>query len=154
MLNPKSENRSEKARIPRETLRKVKNPDLLYPELSYKVVGAVFAVWKELGPAFKESIYQKALAKEFSKRNIPYKNQQQIPISYDGQKVGVYTPDFIIDEKIILEIKYLPIITAKEKRQAWHYLKGSQYKLLLLVNFGGRKLEIKRWIYDKARNKS
>ena len=93
MLNPKSENRSEKARIPRETLRKVKNPDLLYPELSY-------------------------------------------------------------DEKIILEIKYLPILTAKEKRQAWHYLKGSQYKLLLLVNFGGRKLEIKRWIYDKARNKS
>jgi len=64
MLNPKSENRSEKARIPRETLRKVKNPDLLYPELSYKVVGAVFAVWKELGPAFKETSL--ALSKRFS----------------------------------------------------------------------------------------
>lgn len=137
----------------RENTRKIKNPDLLYPELSYQIVGAIFAVWKVLGPAFKESVYQKALEEEFSKIGIPYKSQKQIPIFYNSKKVGVYTPDFIIDEKIILEIKYLPILTFKEKRQVWYYLKGSCYKLLLLVNFGGRKLEIKRWVYDKARKK-
>lgn len=138
-------------RISSETTRKVRNPGLLYPELSYQVVGAIFAVWKELGPAFKESVYQKAIAREFTKRDIFHKSQKQIQIFYDGQKIGVYTPDFIIDEKIILEIKCLPTLAFKEKKQAWHYLKGSHYKLLLLVNFGGRRLEIKRWIYDKAR---
>lgn len=138
-------------RKPSETTRKVRNPNLLYPELSYKIVGAIFNVWKELGPAFKEVVYQRALEREFSKQGIPYESQKQIPILYDGKKVENYTPDFIIDEKIILEIKFLPETTFREEKQAWHYLKGSDYKLLLLVNFGGKKLEIKRWIYDKAR---
>ena len=145
--------RSETMRRSSENTRKINNSDLLYPDLSYQIVGAVFAIWKELGPAFKESVYQKALEKELEKRNILFKSQQQIPIFYEKQKIGVYTPDFIIDEKILLEIKHLPVLTFREKKQGWYYLKGSQYKLLLLVNFGGRKLEIKRWIYDKARKK-
>lgn len=139
-------------RISREyTRKKVKNKDLLYPDLSYNITGAIFAVWKELGPAFKESVYQKALESEFMKRKISFELQKQIPIFYNDEKVGVYTPDFIIDDKIILEIKHLPILTFREKKQAWYYLKGSKFKLLLIVNFGGKKLEIKRWIYDKAR---
>ena len=146
-------NRSENARISSETTRKIKNPDLLYPDLSYKVVGAIYEVWKKLGPAFKESIYQKALEEEFQTKNISFTSQKQIPIFYNQKKIGVYTPDFIIDDKIILEIKHLPMLTFKEKKQVWHYLKGSEYKLLLLVNFGGRKLEIVRRIYDKAREK-
>jgi len=48
-------------RIPCETTRKIKNPDLLYPELSYQVVGAIYKVWQQLGPTFKENVYQKAL---------------------------------------------------------------------------------------------
>lgn len=130
---------------------KIRNPDLLYPDLSYKVVGAIFEVWKKLGPAFKEIVYQKALIEEFKKRNIPFISQKQIPVLYNKKKVGVYTPDFIIDDKILLEIKHVPRLTFREKKQVWYYLKGTNYKLLLLINFGGRKLEIKRWIYDKAR---
>lgn len=64
----------------------------------------------------------------------------------------MYVPDFVVDEKIILEIKHLPEITFKEKKQIWYYLKGTDYKLLLLVNFGGREVEIVRWVYDKACN--
>jgi len=131
--------------------RIIRNPDLLYPDLSYKVVGAIYEVWKELGPVFKESVYQKALIEEFKKRNIPFISQKQISIFYSGKKVGVYVPDFVIDDKILLEIKHLPRLTFKEKKQVWYYLKGTNYKLLLLVNFGGRKLEIERRIYDKAR---
>jgi len=130
---------------------KIKNPDVLYPELSYKVVGAIQKVWKELGPAFKETVYQKALEKEFTNRDIPSLSQKQVPILYDGEKVGVYVPDFVIDDKILIEIKCLPQLTFKEKKQCWYYLKGTHYKLLLLVNFGGKKLEIMRRIYDKAR---
>lgn len=134
--------------------REIKNPNLLYPELSYKIVGAIYAVWKELGPAFKESVYQKALEEEFKNAKFPFKSQKQIPIFYNKTKIGIYTPDFIIDDKILLEIKCLSILTLKESKQAWYYLKGTSYKLLLLVNFGGNKLEIKRRIYDKARNRT
>ena len=133
--------------------KKVKNRDLLYPELSYQVVGAIYEVWKKLGPAFKESIYHKALIEEFKDRDISFTAQKQIPIFYKGKKIGVYAPDFIIEDKILLEIKHVPKITFREKKQAWHYLKGSNYKLLLLVNFGGEKLEILRRVYDKARRK-
>lgn len=106
-----------------------------------------------IGSAFKESIYQKALIEEFTQRNISFKSQQQIPVFYNEKKIGIYAPDFIIADKIILELKCLPKITFKEKKQVWYYLRGTNYKLLLLVNFGGAKLEIIRRIYDKARNK-
>jgi len=93
------------------------------------------------------------LVEEFKNRNISFVAQKQIPIFYNEKKIGVYTPDFIIEDKILLEIKHIPRITFKEKKQAWYYLKGSDYKLLLLVNFGGEKLEILRRVYDKARQK-
>lgn len=127
--------------------------DFLYPELTYKIRGAVFAVWKALGPAFKETVYQKAIEREFSKRKIPFISQKQIDIIYDGGKIGIYKPDFIVDDKILIEIKVLPRLTKLEEKQAWYYLKGTNYKLALLINFGGQKLQIKRWIYDKARQK-
>ena len=150
-------NRCETTRIlTRISMRnnaKIKNPDLLYPDLSYRIVGAIYEVWRKLGPAFKESVYQKALEEEFKSRNIRFTSQRQIPIFYKKKKIGVYIPDFIVDDKILLEIKHVPKITFKEKKQVWYYLKGSKYKLLLLVNFGGRKLEIVRRVYDRAREK-
>jgi GxxExxY protein len=133
--------------------KKIKKRGLLYPELNYQVVGAIYEVWKGLGPAFKESIYQKALIEKLKNRDISFTAQKQIPIFYKGKKIGVYAPDFIIEDKILLEIKHVPKITFRKKKQAWHYLRGSNYKLLLLVNFGGEKLEILRRVYDKARRK-
>lgn len=130
-----------------------KHEDFLYSDLTYKIRGAIFAVWKELGPAFKETIYQKALEREFIKRNILFISQKQVDIIYDGKKIGIYKPDFVIDDKILIELKVLPRLTKLEEKQIWYYLKGTNYKLALLVNFGGQKLQIKRWIYDKAREK-
>jgi len=135
-------------RISTQKDAKVENPDLLYPELSYKTVGAIFEIWKKFGSAFKESIYQKALEEEFKFRNIDFASQKQIPIFYNNKKVGVYVPDFVIDDKILLEIKHLPVLTFKEKKQIWYYLKGTSYRLLLLVNFGGSKLEVVRRVYE------
>ena len=130
-----------------------KHNDFLYPELTYEIRGAIFSVWKKLGPAFKESVYQKALEKELIKRNISFIAQKQIPIIYDDEKIGIYKPDFIINDKILIEIKVLPRLTKLEEKQLWYYLKGTNYKLALLVNFGSQRLQIKRWIYDKARKK-
>ncbi|MBI3638662.1 GxxExxY protein [Candidatus Wolfebacteria bacterium] len=130
---------------------KINNPDLLYPELSYNIVGAIYEVWRALGSAFKESVYQKSLEEEFKNRNISFFNQKRIPIFYNDKKVGFYIPDFVIEDKILLEIKHQPYLTLQDKKQVWYYLKGTDYKLLLLVNFGGEKLEVFRRIYDKAR---
>lgn len=131
---------------------KITNQDLLYPELSYGVVGAIFEVWKKLGAGFKESIYQNALKEELGIRHIPFESQKSVPVYYNDKRVGVYVPDFLIDGKIIIEIKHLPRLTFKEDKQIWYYLKGTEYKLLLLVNFGGQIVEIKRRIYDKTRS--
>jgi len=130
-----------------------KHQDFLYPELTYKIRGAIFNVRKELGPVFKETVYQKALEIDFLKQKIPFVSQKPIDIIYDNRKIGIYKPDFIIDNKIIVELKAVPNITKLEERQIWYYLKGTDYKLAFLVNFGAGRLQIKRWIYDKAREK-
>jgi GxxExxY protein len=78
-------------------------------------------------------------------------DQKQISIYYEGQKVGVYIPDKIINQSIILELKSKPFLVKQDIDQFWKYLKGSDYKLGFLVNFSPEKLEIKRVVYDKAR---
>jgi len=119
---------------------------LVYEEITYKIRGAVFEVKKRLGLGHKENIYQKALEKEFKKVGLAIEKEKAMPISYDNEKIGVYRPDFLIEHKIILEIKALPSVGKFEKAQIWHYLKGSSYRLALLVNFGRNDVEIKRII--------
>ncbi|MBI2607679.1 MAG: elongation factor 4 [Candidatus Doudnabacteria bacterium] len=119
---------------------------LLYEDLSYSVRGAIFEVRKQLGSGHKENVYQKALALELKQRSIPFVQEKEITVSYKGAKVGVYRPDFLVDNKIILEIKALPLIGRKEEAQLWNYLKGTPHKLALLVNFGPDGAEIKRLI--------
>ena len=126
--------------------------NFLYKDLSYAIREIVFKVKKELGLGHKEIVYQKAIAIEFKKQNIKFDREKQIPVIYEKEKVGVYIPDFIIDDKIIVELKALIFTGSKEKKQLWTYLKGSQYRLALLVNFGHDDVEISRVVYDTARN--
>ncbi len=125
---------------------------LLYEELTYKIRGAAFSIYNKLGPAFKESIYQKALIEELQKAGLPFEKEKTIDITYEGKKVGTYRPDFIVNGKIIIEIKALPFIGKLEKKQTWHYLKGSPYRLALLINFGSSELQIERIVYDYIRD--
>ena len=128
-----------------------KGENLLYEDLTYKIRKACFKVWKEFGGAFKESIIDRALTQELRKEGLKVDVQKKIPIYYDGIKIGTYIPDKIIDDVILLEVKCKPYLTKEDERQFWLYLKGSNYKLGLLVNFGSDKLEINRRIYDRAR---
>ena len=130
------------------------NEPLLYRDLTYRIREAIFVVVKELGLGHKESIYQKALIEEFGKRNLIFKEQVQIPILYNKKQIGTYIPDFVIEEKIVLELKALPFLGDQPKKQLWQYLKGSTYRLGLLINFGGGKLEMQRVIFDTARSSS
>ena len=82
---------------------------------------------------------------------MKFEKEKALDVFYENKKIGIYRPDFVIEDKIIVEIKALPFIGQKEEAQIWTYLKGSEYKLLLLINFSSSDIYFKRLIYDKAR---
>jgi GxxExxY protein len=121
---------------------------LLYPKLSYRVQGCFFYVYNTLGFGHKESVYQRALAKEFKDQSIVYKTECKIPISYKNHPVGYYQPDFVVSDKIIIEVKALEQLPNRVLAQLVYYLKGTNFKLGFLVNFGASKLQIFRRIWS------
>lgn len=123
--------------------------DLLYADLTYKVRGAVFSVFNELGNGHKEQVYQRALEREFEELKIPYKKEVSLKVSYKGEAVGNYRPDFVIDDKIVVEIKAVEFMPKIFETQLVHYLKTTGFSLGLLVNFGSNRLYIKRLIWTK-----
>lgn len=127
--------------------------DLLYKELSYQIQGAVIEVRKNFGSGHKESLYQHALVEELDIRKIPFIKEPSIKIisPKTGKTIGIYRPDFLVDDKIILEIKALEIIPRKLIDQLFDYLRNSSYELGYFVNFCGSKLYMKRIIYTNDR---
>lgn len=125
------------------------NSELIYPELSYKIQGCFFEVYNSLGFGHKEVLYQRALAKELELQGINFEREKKINVTYKGKFIGNYTPDFLIDDKIIIEIKALSFLHKSAVSQTLNYLKGTKYKLAYLVNFGGVKLELKRMVWTK-----
>ena len=76
-------------------------------------------------------------------------HQIRVEMSYLGEKIGVYIPDLVIDNKIMIELKSKPFLTSEDEKQFWGYLKGSPYKLGFLINFGPQKLTIKRLAHSR-----
>ena len=72
--------------------------EILYKELAYRIVGCFYNVYNELGPGYKESIYQEALTIEFGHNTINFVKEKRITITYRNKKAGIYTPDFIVDD--------------------------------------------------------
>jgi GTP-binding protein LepA len=124
---------------------------LLYEDITYKIRGAAFKVKKELGLGHKEGVYHKALEKEFSNQGLSFESEKRLSVRYEGEKVGTYQPDFVVEDKITIELKALPKIAKPQQEQLWSYLKGGDYKLAMLVNFGSTDVEFKRIVYDKIR---
>ena len=91
--------------------------EFLYGDITYDIRGACFWVWKEFRGAFKESIVDRALTKELTKRGRRVDDQKRIDIFYRGEKVGTYIPDKIIDDKIHVELKCKSFITKADTDQ-------------------------------------
>ena len=127
--------------------------DFLYEHETYLIRKALFKVWNQFGSAYKESVIDRALTFELQKLGLKVEDQKKIEIFYDGKKVGEYVPDKIINGIILLELKKKSFLTKQNKYNFWNYLRGSTYKLGLLVNFGDERLEIKRIVYDRARRR-
>ena len=123
---------------PRNT-RKQSGPiaDIIYKDECYKVMGACFEVYKENGCGFVEPVYQECLSLEFTSQQILFQEQVELNLKYKGQPlIQTYKPDFICSEKIILEIKAVSALNDKHRAQVQNYLKATEFKLGLLVNFG------------------
>jgi len=124
---------------------------LIYADLTYKIRGSIFNVYNTLGFGHKEQVYQKALAEELKGKKINYEREKRLAVRYKGKTVGSYQPDFIIENKIILEIKAVKFMPKIFETQVLNYLKGIGYKLGLLINFGGQRLIIKRLVWTNPR---
>jgi GxxExxY protein len=96
--------------------------EIIFKELSFKLVGAAMEVHGILGPGFLEVVYQTALEKELTLRGIAFQHQVELPVCYKGDLVGVYRADLVIDGKIIVEVKGISKLNASHNAQALHYL--------------------------------
>jgi GxxExxY protein len=109
---------------------------VIYRDLSYRVMQAVFEVHNTLGPGFAESVYEEALAYELELCDIPFERQQVVTVCYKGRVVGTHRLDLVVDGKILLELKAVSALTDVFKQQTLSYLKATGLKLGILVNFG------------------
>lgn len=113
------------------------NEKILFKDECYSIQGAVFEVYREMGCGFLESVYQECLEKELVARSIPFVSQQELKLAYKGEPLRQsYKPDLICYGNIIVELKALRSTTGEHKAQVLNYLKGTGFRLGLLVNFG------------------
>ena len=122
-------------------------PIYLHRELTEQIIGAAMEVHRELGCGFLEKVYENALQVELKGRNIGFAPQLQIPVRYKGKVVGSYYADLVVARVVLCEIKALDSLTSIHEQQILHYLKATGIKIGLLLNFGTRKLQVKRLIF-------
>ena len=111
--------------------------EILYKDESYRIMGACFEVYKEMGCGFLEPVYQECLSLEFEEQEIVFVAQTSLELNYKGRKLQQnYVPDFTCYGKIIVELKAVTELMNKHRAQVHNYLKSTGYRLGLLVNFG------------------
>ncbi|MCX7881003.1 MAG: GxxExxY protein [Patescibacteria group bacterium] len=125
----------------------------LYKDLTYKIIGCFYEVRNQYGPGQKEIIYKNALIEKLKKLNLKVETEKKIPIkSMDTNKtLGVYQPDIIVNNKVIIEIKSSKFTNKTDEKQLYFYLKNSIYQLGFLVNFSIPNIFMKRIIYTNQR---
>ena len=114
---------------------------------TYAIIGSAMTVQAELGSGFLEAIYQSALEKEFRLNDIPYEREKRINVYYKGEVIGHYIADFICYNQIVVELKALTKLSGIDESQLINYLKATKLKRGLLLNFGAKHLQYKRFVF-------
>ncbi len=107
--------------------------EIIYPELSYQIVGAAFDVFNGIGFGMPEKVYQKAFAESLKKRNLTFEREKYVMITYEDKPLIKAFLDFVIDNKIIVEMKVKPQLGYVHIKQVMEYLKSTKLKLAILV---------------------
>jgi GxxExxY protein len=123
---------------------KLRRNDLLYPELSYKIIGIAFDVFNEIGSGHMEKYYQKAMEIGFDKIGVKYKSQFRYDLTFKGSYIGRGILDFLVEEKIVVEIKKDFAFKKINIDQVNNYLRISDKELAILINFSPKGVYSKR----------
>lgn len=122
------------------------NQDLIYPELSYQIVGVLFSVSNQLGFGHRENTVEQAVRQGLIDTNIPFTEQQKSVLKISGKSIKEYKIDFVIDNKIVLELKSKDRFDRQDIAQVYDYLNSHKLRLGILANFGRRGVKFKRII--------
>jgi len=118
--------------------------ELVYPELSYQIVGAAFDVYNEIGNGHHEKYYQRALAESFRNRNLTFQEQVFGPLKFNRKTIGKSFFDFLVENRVIVEIKKGERFSKSNIDQVLEYLKTSKLQLALLINFANDRVKFRR----------
>lgn len=129
--------------------------ELKYRDITEKIIGSAFEVHKFLGNGFQEVIYQRALAHEMSITGLEYAREIEQEIYYKDltEPIGTRRADFVVEGKVLVEIKAIVALEDVHLAQALNYLKAYKLEVGLLINFGAKSLEFKRLILSESRMK-
>lgn len=126
----------------------MKNEEFLFKEECYEIIGCAMEVHNELGHGFLEAVYQEALELEFIEKEIPYTREKVLDIYFKGKLLKKkYTADFFCFNNIVVETKPTKDLCDSDLSQVLNYLKATNKKIGLLINFGTSRLQYKRVIF-------
>ncbi len=123
--------------------------DLKYNDITRKIIGCAMKVHQKMKNGHIEAVYHKCLLIEFKRADLHVESEVEIPIYYDEFVVGKRRVDFLVEEKIIVELKAISELNDQHLAQALNYLETHNLEVGLLINFGSRSLQFKRLINQK-----
>jgi len=125
-------------------MKKEIRTDLIYPELSYKIIGILFDVYNQLGYGYQEKHYEKAVATALKLAGLNYKEQFSIPLKFKDEKIGNYFLDFLVNDKVVLELKRGERVAKSNINQIFAYLKATGLKLGIIAQFTPSGIKFRR----------
>jgi GxxExxY protein len=121
----------------------------LHSDITKKIIGAAMKVHSTLGNGFQEVIYQRALALEMRQQGLSFQRELEMQVFYAGEEIGTRRVDFLVEEKVVVELKAISKLEDVHLAQAINYLEAYQLEVGLLLNFGAKSLEYRRVVNTK-----
>jgi GxxExxY protein len=119
----------------------------LHSDITEKIIGAYYRVYNNLGFGFLEKVYENAMVIELRREGLFIKVQQAIKVFYEGEEIGFYVADIVVNDSVIIEIKAAESLCEEHEAQLLNYLKATEIEVGILLNFG-KKAELKRKVFS------
>ena len=115
-----------------------------YEEMTEQIIGCAYRVYNKMGFGFLESVYEKCMEIELKKAGLAVKSQESINVFYEGETVGEFVADLVVDDTVIVELKFVRRVVNAHETQLVNYLVATKIDVGLILNFGDRKVEVTR----------
>lgn len=125
----------------------MQNEKYPHQELTRQIIAAAYEVHRDLGHGFLENVYENALVLELTSRGLQVVSQKPINVAYKGRSVGSYFAELLGNDAVLCELKAVEALNSAQQAQLLHYLKATGIKVGLLLNFGPRRVDVKRMVF-------